>query len=89
MVGVSLILDNRIAREALRNGLAISRVCGEIGGDGYWQMESHDRSSSEMPESVAPSHSETPLESDRDKSVPGFSVQMQCPAHVGAVEHAP
>ena len=45
LVGVPLVLHDGIFGEALRNGLAVAFVCGEIGGDGFWQIESHDRPS--------------------------------------------
>ena len=44
VVGVPLVLHDGIVREAPRNGLAVGLVGGEIGGDGFWQIESHGSS---------------------------------------------
>jgi hypothetical protein len=38
-VVVPLVLHDGIFSEASRNGLAITAVCGEVGGDGFWKTE--------------------------------------------------
>jgi hypothetical protein len=37
-VGVPLVLHDGIFGETLRNGLAVTAVCGEVSGDGFWQL---------------------------------------------------
>ena len=39
LMGVALVLHDGIFSEALRNGIAITFVGGEVGGDGVWQVE--------------------------------------------------
>ena len=41
VVGVPFVLHDGVLREALSNGLAVALVGGEVGGDGFWQIESH------------------------------------------------
>src|SRR5882672_4988584 len=38
-VGVPLVRHDGIFSEALGNGLAVTFVCGKVGGDGFWQVE--------------------------------------------------
>ena len=38
-VSVALVLHDGIFSETLRNGLAVTAVCGEVSGDGFWQAE--------------------------------------------------
>src|SRR5947208_2320589 len=38
-VGVPLVLHDGIVSETLRDGLAVTPVCGEVGGDLFWQVE--------------------------------------------------
>lgn len=38
-VGMPLVLHGGVFGEALRNGLTVTAVCGEVGGDGFWQAE--------------------------------------------------
>src|SRR5688572_22570223 len=49
-VGMPLVLHDCVVREALGNRLAVLRVGSEIGGDGVWQIEIHDRPSVENSE---------------------------------------
>src|SRR5262249_44610579 len=38
-VSVPLVLHDGIFSETLRNGFAVTAVCGEVSGDGFWQAE--------------------------------------------------
>src|SRR6185436_13982339 len=38
-VGMPLVLHSGVFSKAVRNGLAVTPVCGEVGGNGFWQAE--------------------------------------------------
>src|SRR5262249_28630076 len=86
-VRVALILDDGVDGEALTNGLAVGRVCGEVRRDGLWQIGSHDRPPVRKG-SLAPPISWTRRRTDRDNCARDFSIEMQDPLHVVALKQA-
>src|SRR5262249_52974182 len=89
VVSVPLVLHDGVFSEAPRNGLTVTLVGGEVGGDGPWQIESHGYllswdSESSLRLSLGPIGRPTVTTLRQD-----FSVQMQRPADLLALQHAP
>src|SRR5207237_803711 len=74
------VLYNGGVREAPGNGLGTFLVGGEVGGDGFWQIESHG-SSLQVGHTgaVAPDASWTPAGTDADNSALSFFSSDEAP----------